>query len=82
MSGRRPDSEWFIELLNGATTLADPTPLLREYTSAIYEAGMLQFARQGFGDTGARATAETQIDPYFLAVPSSPTTSAASAPGR
>jgi hypothetical protein len=29
---------------------------------------MLQFARQGFGDTGARATAETQIDPYFLAV--------------
>jgi hypothetical protein len=29
---------------------------------------MLQFARQGFGQTGARATAETQIDPYFLAV--------------
>jgi hypothetical protein len=29
---------------------------------------MLQFARQGFGDTGARATAETQIDPYFIAV--------------
>lgn len=63
-----PDSEWGLELLNGAATLADPTPLLREYTTFIYEAGMMQFARQGFGDTGARATAETQIDPYFLAV--------------
>jgi hypothetical protein len=62
------DSGWGIELLNGSGTLADPVPLLREYTSAIYEAGMLQFARQGFGDTGARATAETQIDPYFLAI--------------
>jgi hypothetical protein len=69
MSGNgRPESGWFMEILNGASTLADPVPLLREYTSAIYEAGMLQFARQGFGDTGARATAETQIDPYFIAV--------------
>lgn len=67
-TGSKPDSEWLIEILNGAGTLADPTPLLREFTSSIYEAGMLQFARQGFGDSGARATAETQIDPYFLGV--------------
>jgi hypothetical protein len=28
----RPDSEWFLELLNGAATLADPVPLLRWFT--------------------------------------------------
>jgi len=65
---KQHDSEWDLDLLNGSATLADPTPLLREYTTMIYEAGMMQFARQGFGDTGARATAETQIDPYYLAV--------------
>jgi hypothetical protein len=64
----RPESEWMIELLNGAQTLADPTPLLKFFTDEIYETGMLQFVRQGFGQTGARATAETQIDPFFLGV--------------
>lgn len=64
----KPESDWDIELMNGAQTLADPTSLLSFYTDQIYEAGILQFARQGFGQTGARATSDTQIDPYFLAV--------------
>lgn len=67
-TGGRPGSDWFLELVNGAATLADPTALLSFYTDQIYEAGILQFARQGFGQTGARATSDTQIDPYFLAV--------------
>lgn len=67
-SGGKPESEWFVDLLNGASTLADPSPLLTFFTDQIYETGMMQFARQGFGQTGARATSETQIDPYFLAV--------------
>lgn len=66
--GGRPDSEWFLELVNGASTLADPTPLLKFLSDEIATVGMQQFARQGLGETGARATSETQIDPFFLGV--------------
>lgn len=62
------DSDWNMEIENAGATLADPVPLLRFYTEQIYEAGMEQFSRQGFGQTGARATSETQVDPFFLAV--------------
>lgn len=62
------ESQWHFDIKSGAASLADPVPLLRFYTEQIYEAGMEQFARQGFGQTGARATSETQVDPYFLAV--------------
>lgn len=64
----RPDSEWFIEILNAAATLPDPTPLFKFLSEQEAEAGMQQFTRQGLGQTGARATAEVQVDPYFLAV--------------
>lgn len=64
----REESEWAMEILNGAATLADPTPLLKWFDDQIAAAGLQQFARQGMGQTGARATAEVQVDPYFLAV--------------
>lgn len=65
--GTKDDSEWALDLLNGAQTLADPTALLRFFSEQIAEAGMQQFSRQGLGQTGARATAEVQIDPFYLA---------------
>lgn len=64
----KAESEWALEIVNGAQTLADPTPLLKWFCDQIAEAGLQQFARQGMGETGARATAEVQVDPYFLAV--------------
>lgn len=67
MNGR-PESDWFLEVLNAAQTIADPTPLLKYLSDQEAEVGLANFARQGLGETGARATAEAQIDPYYLAV--------------
>lgn len=64
----KDESEWALEIVNGAQTLADPTPLLKWFCDQIAEAGLQQFTRQGMGETGARATAEVQVDPFFLAV--------------
>lgn len=66
--GSKDDSEWGLEILNAASSLADPTSLIRLCAEQIFEAGMLQFARQGMGQTGARASAETQAEPYYIAV--------------
>jgi hypothetical protein len=66
----KDDADFLVDLLNGATTLADPVPLLRFFSEQIAEAGLQQAMRQGLGQTGARATAEVQIDPYYLAVES------------
>jgi hypothetical protein len=64
----RPDTEWYLELLNGAATLADPVPLLRWFTEQESEAGLAMFSRLGSTDTGSRAVGEVQIDPFFLGV--------------
>lgn len=66
----KPSTEWFIELMNGAQTLADPTPLLKYFTEQESEAGLAQFSRLGQTGSGSRATAEVQIDPFFLGVQS------------
>lgn len=66
----KEDADYVVEIMNGAQTLADPVPLLRFFSEQIAEAGMQQFTRQGLGQTGARATAEVQSDPFFLAVES------------
>jgi hypothetical protein len=63
-----PESEWRIELLQVQPTAADPTTLLRYLADQIAEVGLANFARQGLSQTGARATAEAQIDPFYLAV--------------
>jgi hypothetical protein len=61
-------SKWGIDILSGAQSLADPVPLLRWYSGQIAEAGMQQFTQLGNTETGSRATAQVQIDPFFLAV--------------
>lgn len=66
--GGRPDSGWFLELVNGAATLADPVPLLRWFTEQESEAGLAMFSRLGSTDTGSRAVGEVQIDPFYLSV--------------
>ncbi len=66
-SGSKEDSEWGLEILNAASSLADPTPLIRLVSDQIAEAGLQNFMRQGLGQTGARATAETQANPFYLA---------------
>lgn len=70
----RPDSDWYLELVNGATTLADPVPLLRYFTEQESEAGLALFARLGQTQTGSRAVGEVQIDPFFLGVQAMATT--------
>lgn len=66
----KDEADYVIDILNGSATLADPVPLLQFFSDQIAEAGCQQAMRQGLGQTGARATAETQIDPFFLAVQS------------
>ena len=66
--GTREDSEWAIEIMNGAASIADPTTLLKWCDDQIATVGLQQFSRQGLGQTGARASAETQADPFYLSV--------------
>lgn len=63
--GTKDDSEWDLDLLSAAGSLADPTSLLRWCSEQIAEAGLQHFMRQGLGQTGARATAETQANPFY-----------------
>lgn len=64
----KPDVEWFLELVNGAQTLADPTPLLRWFADQEVEAGLANWSRLGRSESGSRAVGEVQIDPFFLGV--------------
>lgn len=59
---------WDFDVVNGATTLADPVPLLREYDIQIATAGLQMFARLGQSATGSRAVGEVLSDPFYLAV--------------
>lgn len=65
--GTRDSAEWGLEILNAAATLADPTPLIKMLSDQEAEAGLENFMRQGLGQTGARATAEAQANPFYLA---------------
>lgn len=64
----RPQSEWFLDLVNGAATLADPVPLLRWFAEEEVEAGLANWSRLGRTESGSRAVGEVQIDPFFLGV--------------
>ncbi|MDQ5822051.1 MAG: hypothetical protein M3540_11480 [Actinomycetota bacterium] len=68
--GSKADAEYGLEILNAAGSIADPTPLLRWCAEQISEAGMQQFKDLGRTDSGSRATAQVQVDPYFLGVES------------
>lgn len=65
LPGKKGD-DWEIDLVKGQ--MDDATPALRYFSEQIAEAGLQQFTRQGLGQTGARATAMVQADPYYLAV--------------
>jgi hypothetical protein len=66
----RPDSDWYIDLISGAATLADPVPLLKWFTEQESEAGLAMFSRLGSTQSGSRAVGEVQIDPFYLGVQS------------
>lgn len=66
--GGRPDSEWGLELLNGAATLADPVSLLRWLNEQETAAGLALWSALGTTQSGSRAVGEVQIDPFFLGV--------------
>lgn len=64
--GTKAESEWSIDGYKGQ--FEDPVPLLRYYTEQIAESGLQQFSKLGMTDTGSRAVASVQIDPFFLGV--------------
>ena len=66
--GTKADSEWLLEILNAAQTLADPTPLLKWCSEQESEAGLQQFTKLGMTDTGSRAVGDVQVEPFYLAV--------------
>jgi hypothetical protein len=67
-TGGRPDSDWFLEILNAAHTIADPVALLRWCSEQEAEALLAHFSSLGRTGTGAYSVGEVQIDPFFLAV--------------
>lgn len=64
----RSDSEWGLDILNAAATLADPTPLLRFVSEQIAEAGLQQFTKLGMTGTGSRAVGDVQAEAFYMAV--------------
>ncbi len=56
---------WDIEIVGGAHTLADPTPLLRMYDEQIAKASLAMFSSLGTSETGSRAVGETLADPFY-----------------
>lgn len=64
----KEEADYWIELLDGARTIGDPTPLLQFCSEQIAEAGLQQFTKLGTTATGSRAVGDVQIDPFYLAV--------------
>jgi hypothetical protein len=62
-----PQGEWDVELITGASTLADPTALIHMYDEQIVTAALQMFTRLGTTETGSRAVGEVLADPYYLA---------------
>lgn len=66
-----PDGQgWLIEVIgydrNGSGR--DPMPSLEYHTQKIAAAFIAEFMRLGHGQTGARATAQVQADPFLMSV--------------
>lgn len=60
-------SKWQVSLLNGASTLADPIPMLNFLNHEIADAGLTGWSRLGTTATGSRAVGEVQVEPFYLA---------------
>lgn len=63
-----PHGQWDVDVLNGSSSIADPTPLLRYYDEQIAKASLQGFSNLGTSQTGSRAVAEVLDDPYYAAV--------------
>jgi hypothetical protein len=58
---------WDMEIMGGAGVLPDPTPLMIRYELAILGAGLMTWMALGTSSqTGARATAQVQDEPFYL----------------
>lgn len=66
-----PDGQgWLFEILgyDRSGSGRDPQPSLAYHTQKIAAAFISEFMRLGHGETGARATAQVQADPFLLSI--------------
>lgn len=61
---------WQASILSGSGSIADPVPLLRHYDLQIASSVVAQFTQLGSTETGSRAVAEAQADPFYLVLQS------------
>lgn len=60
---------WDIDIKGGPSNLPDPTAMLQHYDLAILTAGLVQWMGIAIATkTGARATAQVQDEPYYMAI--------------
>lgn len=62
------DSDWWLEIINGASSIADPTPFVNLLTAEIADAGLTAWSKLGRTETGSRAVGQVQIEPFYLGV--------------
>jgi hypothetical protein len=70
-SGMAPEGQgWIVEVLGYDRTGSgrDPQPSLNYHTQKIAAAFIAEFMRLGHGQTGARATAQVQADPFLMSI--------------
>jgi len=69
-SGAADGTGWLIEVIGYDRTGSgrDPQPSLQYHTAKIAAAFISEFMRLGHGNTGARATAQVQQDPFLMSV--------------
>lgn len=60
---------WDIKIEGGPSNLPDPVPLIKEYSLEILWSALLQWMGIATSShTGARATAQVQDEPYYMAI--------------
>ena len=69
-SGAADNTGWLFEIMgyDRSGSGRDPTPSLQYHTQKIAAAFIAEFMRLGHGQTGARATAQVQADPFLMSV--------------
>jgi len=59
---------WSLQIEGGASVLPDPVNLLQRYDLYVLAAGLQQFMALGSTQSGSRAVAEVQDEPFYMAV--------------
>lgn len=69
-AGATDGTGWLVEVIGYDRTGSgrDPQPSLAYHTQKIYASVIAEFMRLGHGQSGARATAEVQADPYLQSI--------------